>query len=58
MENNYFHVYRSKAIMKGMGCLKKKIKVKTTSYPKQKNKRECPSSFFTFKVILERLFDL
>lgn len=32
--------------------------MQTTSCLKQKNGRECPSSFFTFKVILERFFDL
>jgi hypothetical protein len=50
--------YKSEAIMKGMGCLKKKINVKTTSCLKQKNKRECPSNFFTFKVIPKQIFDL
>jgi hypothetical protein len=50
--------YKSEAIMKGMGCLKKKINAKITNCLKQKNKKECPLSFFTFKVIPKQFFDL
>jgi len=50
--------YRNEAIMKGMGWLKKKTNAKTTSCLKWENGRECPLSFFTFKVIPEWLFYL
>jgi hypothetical protein len=57
MDSNCFHVgIQERSHHERNGVLEKKMKKQRAAL--KKNRKECPSSFFTIKVISEQLFDL